>query len=431
MLSGADAELARRDSRLPGLALLLDPEAFAARLRRAWSGRELVSGTSAYVRYKPGTSCLVAYRFQASGSTLDVYAKAVPRERLGEVRGSPGVGELAAAAGGRRLVLGEEAAVVFAFPDDDKIAVLARLGDAEGRAALLRKLLPGRPEAWEGRVATLRYKPERRYVAVVGEGTRLVLKAYAGEEFETAQSNARALRSCGTLRLARRLGRSRRHRILALEWLSGGLLREAMGRPDFDPARLGPIGACLAEFHRQPPDRLPVPPRGKDVEAWGGAARAIGRLCPRLAGRATTLAGRLAAPLAEDSPAARAIHGDFDASQVLVEGERTAFLDLDQAARGDPAADLGGFVARMERDALGRRLPAGRVGPFVESLMEGYREASGETSRARLALFTAGNLLQMASEPFRLREPDRPDRVEETLARAEAVFRAGSGFEVA
>ncbi len=419
MFTSADADLARRDSSLPGLALLLDSEAFVARLRRAWPEPGLGAATSTYLRYKPGTNCLVAYRLQAAGATFDVYAKAYRPGRSGEARTAP---EPATTV--RPVVLEGAAVVVFPFPEDDKLGILSRLADASGRDVLLRKLLPDRPDTWQAPPVTLRYKPERRYVAQVtaGEGTRVVLKAYAGGEFETAQANARALHSRGPLRLARRLGRSRRHRILVLEWLPGGLLREAMGRPDFDPGRLAAIGTSLAELHRQPSDRLPGVARERDAAAWHAAAEHVGFLCPRLGPRAASLARRLASHLADGPPADRAIHGDFHASQVLEDESGTAFLDLDQAARGDPEADLGTFLANLERDALQRRLPAGRVERFREGLMEGYGTASGEIRPPLLSLFTSGNLLQLAPDAFRSRQPDWPERIEGSLSRAEALL---------
>ena len=64
VLSPADADLVRRDSALPGLATLLDPEAFLATLRQAMPAVGGVAASITYVRYKPGTSCLVGYRIQ-------------------------------------------------------------------------------------------------------------------------------------------------------------------------------------------------------------------------------------------------------------------------------------------------------------------------------------------------------------------------------
>src|SRR5919201_2297370 len=76
MLSPADADLVRRDPALPGLALLLDPGAFAAALRRAAPRLGAEETRITYVRYKPGTSCLVGYRLVAAGRDTAVSAAA-------------------------------------------------------------------------------------------------------------------------------------------------------------------------------------------------------------------------------------------------------------------------------------------------------------------------------------------------------------------
>src|SRR5262245_9608618 len=76
VLSPADAELVARDRGLPGLATLLDPDAFLEAVRKAAPGTCLESARLRYVRYKHGTNCLVAYRLDGGGAPIDVYAKA-------------------------------------------------------------------------------------------------------------------------------------------------------------------------------------------------------------------------------------------------------------------------------------------------------------------------------------------------------------------
>src|SRR5438093_582994 len=143
MLCPADTDLVRRDPALPGLALLLDPDAFAADLRQAVPGIEVEGGRITYVRYKPGTSCLVGYRLAAAGY---------------------------------------EAARVGAGP--------------------------------------------------FGPG--------------------------GPFRRAEVLGYSDRHCLLALGWLPGRLLSEALADPAFPPGAVTPVGAALAGLHAQAPAGLPL-----------------------------------------------------------------------------------------------------------------------------------------------------------------------------
>ena len=89
MLNADDAQLAAREKELPGLALLLDEDAFASVLREHLPAAGVKGAKEFYARYKPGRSCVVAYRVQVGGEQLDVYARALRREpcnRLGQRR---------------------------------------------------------------------------------------------------------------------------------------------------------------------------------------------------------------------------------------------------------------------------------------------------------------------------------------------------------
>jgi aminoglycoside phosphotransferase (APT) family kinase protein len=118
-------------------------------------------------------------------------------------------------------------------------------------------------------------------------------------------------------------------------------------------------------------------------------------------------------------------HGDFYAKQVLLADDSVAILDLDEAVRGDPAADLGNFVAHLERDALRGTLPSSRVELLQNALLEGYRVATHRPIPARTELYAAAGLLRLAPDPFRHREPDWPGRIEAILERTEAILDGG------
>ena len=249
----ADADLIRRDSALPGLGILLDPELFVDALRTELRTRLPQTGPQSpqvtYVRYKPGTNCLVAYRLDVAGAPVDVYAKANRPEawdKLQKVRQQSSVpGPL----GPGRIILPENAIAVSVFPNDAELKALPSLADTETRTQFLRQLLPDRPDLWAGTLRSLRYKPKRRYVVQLhagdGAGSAL-LKAYAEPAYRRARVNAKALRSGGPLRLARRLGRSGRHRVLAFEWLPGNLLSDAIANPRLELGSLATVGAALA-----------------------------------------------------------------------------------------------------------------------------------------------------------------------------------------
>ncbi|MFQ5570226.1 MAG: phosphotransferase [Rhodothermales bacterium] len=422
-----DMALARRDPALPGLPTLLNPDAFITALRRSMPEIGIEAARPVYVRYKPGMNCLVAYRLEGHGTEHRVYAKAHRRRdltKLQKAREKPGM-DTAFGPGCR--VLEDLALVVSFFPNDLKLSVLRRLGDDATRLRLLRRVFPDRPALWTGTVQPLRYKPERRFVArLFAEGaTGAALKFFTGSGYESADAGSRVFHPCGPLRLAARIGRSRRHRILAYEWLPGRLLSHALNEEAVPHAEVATVGAALAALHGQQPDRLPALTRSMETAALLAVAESLSVLCPPLAARARSLAARFAQIL-QSLPEVRVpIHGDFYAKQILLSGSTAAFLDFDRSVRGDPAADAGNFIAHLERDRLRGTLTAERVRQVRDALLEGYRhETTVPLPSDRIDFYTASGLFQLAPHPFRFREPDWPARTEAMLDRVEALLDA-------
>jgi hypothetical protein len=101
-------------------------------------------------------------------------------------------------------------------------------------------------------------------------------------------------------------------------------------------------------------------------------------------------------------------------------------LDFDEAVRGDPALDLGTFMAHLHRDALRGAVPTGRLEAIRSVLLAGYRSAGAPPAPGRVHLYTAVALLRLAPDPFRAREAGWPERTEALLDRAEEELRASA-----
>src|SRR5438876_11847784 len=84
MLSRLEADLARRDPFLPGLATVLDPDAFVAALRRAAPKADLRTAQITYVRYKPKHFCRIAYRLDLAATELDLDVRACQADELAQ-----------------------------------------------------------------------------------------------------------------------------------------------------------------------------------------------------------------------------------------------------------------------------------------------------------------------------------------------------------
>jgi hypothetical protein len=426
MLSAADAELARIDPALPGLSTLLDSDAFSARLRRALPYLDVETAHLTYLRYRPGLSCLVGYRLQgAQGWELDLAATAYrgnDRKKLAHAReavfrgGAPASG---------LFVLEDCASVVSIFPRDRRLPALARLADRHHRKRVLAELLPGHPELRRGRLYSLVYKPEHRHVALfhADHGDRIVIKAYTRRGYETAKQAATIFTGHGRFRVPRLIGSSDRRHLLAFDWLPGRTLDEPLTSSTPPLTSVAVTGAALAEFHAQNPYRLSLHEGGKTEAALFATAKAIRYLCPDQGERACRLACHLGDRLRENAPTPRALHGNFQPRHVLLTDDAVAFLDLDKAARGNPAVDLGNFLAHLELLLVGGVLTPAAAMNLRKAFLDGYQVTEHRVAPAWIELGTAVGLFQLALQPFRTRAVDWPAQLARVLDRCTALAR--------
>jgi streptomycin 6-kinase len=416
MISEPDRQLVARDPSLPGLQLLLDEDRLLEYVRNAWPDQPLDSLKCSYLRYKPGVNCLAGYVARTpAGGSLAFHAKARTAQHHAQLRPDDA-----------SRSLGEACIVLRRFPDDRELRGLPRLMLPERRSRLLRKILPDEPALWSARPDMLRYKPERRFVAGLHgvDEARALVKVYDKGDFENARRGATAFAGGDHLKVARQLGRSRRHRVIILQWLTGRSLDEWLRAPDFDPARMCEVGVALAELHRQTPDALARPGREDNALSVLVAANAAAWLHPALADPLRELAQRVAAQLLAEPATESTIHGDFNAEQVLWDADGIGIIDYDRACSGDPGADFGSFIARLEYEELAGLLPAGRIEEIGAGLLDGYCHRARCTRPARIELQVAAGLLRLMPHPFRNRDREWPERIEGLLQRADHALRA-------
>jgi aminoglycoside phosphotransferase (APT) family kinase protein len=419
MLSAHDAEVVRADPELPGLAVLLDPEAFVDVLIDVYPEMGSRDATITYLRYKPRTSCLCAYRISTAAGTVDVYAKAFrsgPHQKLRHWITGPA--SPAPVRQHRRASL-RWGLGISRFPDDRRLEALTDLHDARRRARILASALADH-QAWPGaELATLRYKPERRYVARLSDGQRPVaaLKLY-GDGFLHARARARLFRSVESLTIVPCVAESARHGILMFEWVPGSSLQELLQQGSgIDAAETA--GLALAELHGQDVGEILAEPAGASGRAVRAAAGSIAATCPRLALRARALADTVSSALDESAHSLVPSHGDFYAEQVIPTAGGAAILDLDRACLAHPAADLGTFAGHLTRAALRRGSPPAHLEAAVDALLEGYARRRPVPASAQVSAYTAAALLRLATEPFRRHEEDWMPLTEALLVRVD------------
>ena len=429
MLSPADAEFARREPAIPGLAFILDTEAVASALRANLPEADAVSTRQLYTRYRPPTDCLVAYELQLSGRPARIYAKAYCARVYDKLSKAHRV-TIHDLVGRGGLVLDDEMVLVRVFPHDEKLSSLVDLTDDQRRSRLLAAILPDHPEFQNATVSTLHYKPERRYVGLIvtNHGERAVLKIYE-------ESGYRKSRQVGSFLsekprwIARQLGHSDGYRAQIFDWSTGLPLSQNVCSANFDRHPIEATGGILAKLHSQRSSGLDALPREVEVARFLIAARAVAVTCKELAMEARDLALRIASELLAAPVIRRPIHGDFYADQAILTDDGIVLIDLDAAVRSDPATDLGNFIARLEYGALHGDLSRNRVRKVERALIDGYIAESRAEAPARIDLYNAAGLLRLAADPFRYREPDWPDRIATILRRIRAILESNSQAE--
>jgi aminoglycoside phosphotransferase (APT) family kinase protein len=427
MLSIADADVVRRDTELPGLARLLDASAMHDLLRRKVPHAKLGRLEQTYLRYKPGTSCLAGYRLEVDTVWVDLYARLVrPGNQTiwGPSAQKPMAFEEKSSAS---ILINEPGLLVATMGYDRRLPQLARILDSENRYSLLQGMFTNLPSLWEGTIDTLRYKPERRYVAQLQiEGAPLaVLKFYAKDQITSHAG--RSLQASRLLPLPRKIGRSTRHRCVAFRWRTGQLLSELLGASPKALRMLTSMGIALAELHKQVGGGLRQVSRGEEAGRLRKLANDLAAIHPPLAGRARKLANLLASRLLAALPVYRPIHGDFHPDQILITNKGPSLLDLDEAVLANPARDLGNFLAWLWRDVLRGALNREELEQCEEQMLLGYREGAGRCDPTLLKLYTAVGLFQLAIQPFRQRDEMWPERMQALLSQAE-LFVAAEAF---
>ncbi|MFP3461372.1 aminoglycoside phosphotransferase family protein [Arthrobacter globiformis] len=446
----AERSLARRDAGLPGLPWLLDNGRLSELLG------ESVRVTR--VRYKPGTSLLVAFRRLRNGSfdygwamtrTPASSGKLLEREHTARNRG-----------GDMRILR----------PDHGQPDTLVAVGGVEDDWALHRNLtwlkrngsgrldLRQRPgTALLAGSSVLRYKPERRLVLLAHKAsTAVVIKA--------------AAKPAGRGQQTQFLNRLRQHGVPLLpqiaddECLANGISASAAwgtgdltAHGDTSDARTAAYtaGRALAALHCVPvaagaagPAAGPAASASPENPGDGLAAQLkatrtmVSALLPELEPLARDLESRLtAALLGHPRTAPVLVHGDFSPDQVLVGDSEVRLIDFDRAGTGTAEADLGSFAAAEEAfggvaeggpPSRGAHsdggAPAGTAagapagGPKTALLTEGYLDAGGRFSQAAVDAWAAHRLFNSSVDPFRDRSPEWAADMAWHLSRAKELI---------
>lgn len=424
------------DAALPHLATLLDDDAMTAMLAdtiAAPEGADVVGCQPRYVRYKPGTSCLIQYEITYTGpdgchATAGAHIVTFADDR-GLVR--------AKRSRMRRLV--DRAAslhqdvpfqpVVYMpsvnglfhlYPIDYDLPALARAADAGAAQRLFRASLGGYERA---EVVTapglIRYKPGRKamlryHVRNAPRQTvygKVRLDARAG----VLREHTDALIEAG-VPTPPVVAVNTRHGFVAHAEAPGVQLASLRGTSAFDEW-MEPLALSLRHLQSAQLPETRVHRLSDEISALNASAVWLERIMPELAGRLDWLSDDITARLASMDERFVTGHGDFYDDQALVGENGVVIIDLDELRRGHPLLDAGNMLAHL-RSGQAR-------GEAIGSARESFLDATlrhGLHCEPEIAVFEAAALLKLAPGPFRRLEPDWPDGVERIVGLAESTL---------
>jgi hypothetical protein len=209
-----------------------------------------------------------------------------------------------------------------------------------------------------------------------------------------------------------------------------------------DTPALGYTAAWLATLHgsRLRLERtLDAAHEAANATAW---AELVAERHPEVAGDVTRLAGELAArPPRDAGEASVPIHKDFHYEHVIVgdsaadtfgdsagDTTRVGVVDLDEARMGDPAFDVGHFVAYLRLLALRTGMSGSDAARWEGAFLRGYGARAERVERARLRWFAAYSCVKLAKQLATGRGPrPRPEGAART-AQLTSMVREGSAW---
>lgn len=381
------------DPAVPTRDALLDAPRMAALLGERLTGTA-ATGERVNAKYRVGESLRVAYRLETCAGTRTVAGRTF---RGRSARAFRRAADAAIPVGGIPPVLHlpELDAVFWTFPNDRR---LERLGLLAGGKALDR--LVGGTDV---RTRLVAYAPERAATAACLEAGRGVL-AYLKLHWDAAERE-RARAEAAYAAIGDRHPRLRVPRVLAASAADGALVLEPLpghrldrvGEDGLGPA-LRALGAALATLHHEapPPDR---PFDRLDGSRLAQAVDVIGRAQPGCRAVAERLHARLLARAADAEAPAVHLHGDANLRNALHDGRRVALVDLEDAAAGPAAADLGFVLAGLLAAHVQGRATAAARAAHGRALLDGYAEVALPPGERCLRWHTAATTLARVAIP--------------------------------
>lgn len=291
-------------------------------------------------------------------------------------------------------------------PPELEPLLLARFGEGDWRAGAYT-VDPARYR--EQLEATLRYTVRARE-ADTGktDERRFYVKIYRGEKGERTHLALRSLGKMseteGGFAVVRPVAYLSGLRALVLEEVPGTSLEQILlqGHDTVEAARR--IARALATFNQVDVGGVRRHLRADRVATLERTGRLLKWACPHLRTKVETIIDATVSGL-EEVPLGPT-HRDLKPEHIILDGDRTTFIDLDSFASADPVLDPALLLARLVALPDRSRVPRSRTRTAARAFAEEYFTHVPEAWRNRLPLHYAGAMLEVAYGFFRSQQQD-------------------------
>ena len=384
-----------------------------------YPGRQAAGVKRKDVAYTPGRKCVIRYSLNLDGAQGSESRWAVVSfakdDRLKQVyRGHYSLNGDGRAA--NAVYLPQYRCLVEIFPCDWRLPSLPLAMQPGTVAPLLRKALDAGDATSPScsKVKVLRYRPHYRCVlryataSSVNGRRQAVGKLYPSRhEAQQVWDTISRLHRQGIERpvfVPRPLGMNQEWNMLLMERVPGVSMKRMLfeRRAPGEVQEVVKLGAtALATVHS-------LCFESEEIRSWQTELEKLHKRTARLRLVAPSLADNVEALLVRAEEVARGytfgapslIHGDCKPSQLLIDQGRVAFVDYDMTCLGDPAIDVGNFMAQFRKYALSTgESYLRRWGSSFLAEYQARSSADGLTERA--LLFEALSLVRMAVRKFR------------------------------
>ncbi|MEE9554994.1 MAG: phosphotransferase [candidate division Zixibacteria bacterium] len=433
------------DDSLPGLSVLLVPENVGSILADLLpeSVGVVKECRILYIRYKPGTNCIVAYQLQlekdgepkeilfyAKLYTEDDYENATRKAASSRWIPIPDLEPY--------ITLPEHATILYFYPNDCLIDGLRILSDLKKIQRILYENYDQYPEdKWrisnrQISLSTVRYKPERRVVlrcrarAKNRETSKwvwlkLYIRVYADDRgaalFSLQEKIHKLSEDSGLFTSPRPLTYLPERKALIMEKARGKQFLESI-EGDNRAANISKTAIALAAMHGFDIPGLSEKSRASYIDDAEETRRMLTKILPIEAKLADTIFDELKNhSLAADKPGF--VHGDFYYGQVLCRTRKVSILDFDRSHRGDTVFDIGNFLAHIKLLRLRGELDGEKD---IETIfLKTYKEIK-DIEMSNLNFWIAFGLYQLAVGPFRRLEPNWKEGITTILAECKKIL---------